>query len=149
MMLRRNGGAFPLWQLRNDLDRQFTGFLESWPALAERALPARTYPAVNLWEDGDSLLLEAEMPGLKSENLTISVVGNELTLQGSREDVGQEGTSFHRRERGAGSFTRVLRLPYAIDSANVQAELHDGVLKVTLPKHESAKPRKIKVEAKA
>jgi HSP20 family protein len=148
MMLRRNGNASPLWQLRNDLDRQFTGFLESWPALAERALPARTFPAVNLWEDGDSVLLEAEVPGLKSENLTISVVGSELTLQGSRDDAAQEGTSFHRRERAAGPFTRVVRLPYAIDSANVQAELYDGVLKVTLPKHASAKPRKIKVEVK-
>lgn len=149
MMLRRNGAPFPLWQLRNDLDRQFTGLLGNLPALADRAMPARTFPAVNLWEEEDSLALEAEVPGLKSENLTISVVGNELTLQGSREELPQEGSSFHRRERGAGSFTRVLRLPYAIDSANVQAELKDGVLKVTLPKHESAKPRTIKVAVKS
>ncbi len=105
------------------------------------------FPALNVWQDGDNLLAEAELPGVKSEDLEISVVGSELTIHGRRPESNDEGTSFHRRERGAGEFTRVVRLPVEVDPDKVQASLQDGVLRLTLPKAEAAKPRKIQVNA--
>lgn len=140
-------GARPLDQWRGELDRHFSNFFDSWPSLSQRMRHVQAFPAVNVWEASDELFLEAELPGMKSEQLSISVVGNELTLCGERGAGEQEGTSYHRRERATGSFSRVMRLPYPVDSERVQASLKDGVLLLTLPKHEAAKPRKIHVNA--
>jgi HSP20 family protein len=108
----------------------------------------RPFPAVNAWDEGDDIVAEAELPGLKGEEVDISVLGSELTVKGERKPVTEEGTSYHRRERGTGSFTRVLRLPVEVDAEKVQATLRDGVLTVRMPKAEAAKPRKITVEAR-
>ena len=77
----------------------------------------------------------------------VTVVGGDLTIRGRRGDAPGEGTTYHRRERGAGEFTRVVRLPIDVDADRVEATLKDGVLLVKLPKAESAKPKKIKVSA--
>ncbi len=100
---------------------------------------------MNAWEEGDCLYVEAEVPGLKSENLEIGVVGNELTIRGHRGEQPREGVAYHRQERAVGEFNRALRLPIDVDSAKVEATLTDGVLTIKLPKAESAKPRKIKI----
>lgn len=132
-----------LGQLRDEMDRLMSGFLGWFPTGSPSAV--RGQPAVNLWEDGDALFAEMEVPGVKSDQIEVSVVGDELSLAVRREDVAQEGVTYHRRERGVGSFTRVVRLPADVDADNVAAELRNGVLTVTLPKAESAKPRKIQV----
>jgi len=108
---------------------------------------ARTFPALNLWEDTDALYAEAEVPGLSMDDLEVSVMGNELSIRGERKDQPAEGVSYHRRERGVGGFSRVVRLPGDIDAGKVQANLRDGVLTITLPKAEATKPRKIQVRA--
>jgi len=91
--------------------------------------------------------VELEIPGVKGDQIDISVTGGELSLHVEREQEEEEGVTYHRRERPMGGFTRVLRLPADVDADNVQAELNHGVLKITLPKAESAKPRKINVHA--
>lgn len=145
-MVTRRVNVWPnLGQWGDALDRQFN---ELWGKLAHVAPVVAggvAYPSINLWEQGDNLYVEAEIPGVKAEELEISVVGNELTLKGRRAPAAEDAATFHRRERGVGSFTRVVRLPVEVDNAQVQASLNDGVLLVTLPKHEAAKPRKIKV----
>jgi HSP20 family protein len=73
------------------------------------------------------------------------VVGDELSIKVERPDLPQEGPAYHRRERGVGSFSRVVRLPAEVDPDQVEAEMRQGVLTVTLPKAESARPRKIRV----
>jgi HSP20 family protein len=92
------------------------------------------------------VLVEAELPGVKDEDLEISVTGNELLLKGRRPDIEEKNVAFHRRERSAGDFERVLRLPAEIDAQKVEASLADGVLLLTLPKAEAAKPKKITVK---
>jgi HSP20 family protein len=139
MALRRSSGLYGFGQLRDELDRQFSTLVENLPSVN-----GRTFPAVNVWEEGDDLYAEAEVPGLTGEDLSISVVGRELTISGERKDRGDE-TTYHRRERGTGAFTRIIRLPFDVDSSRVQANLRDGVLQITLPKSEAAKPRKIQV----
>jgi HSP20 family protein len=106
------------------------------------------YPALNLWEDGDSLILEAELPGLNLKDLEIYVTGNnQLTLKGERKPLVPEKSVQHRQERAFGSFTRVFTLPHQVDANKVEAHFENGVLRVKLAKHESAKPRKIAVKA--
>jgi HSP20 family protein len=107
----------------------------------------RGFPAINVWEDGDKLYVEAEIPGVKSETLDVTVVGGELTIKGERPATAEEGLTFHRRERGTGSFIRVVHLPVEVDANQVDAALNDGVLLITLPKSEAAKPRKVQVKA--
>jgi HSP20 family protein len=134
----------PLHQLRDEVDRLWNGVVG--PA-ADGLLPAyfRSQPAANVWEQGDALLVEMELPGVKSDQVDISVAGGELSVKVNRPEIDQEGVTYHRRERPVGSFTRVLRLPVEVNADKVEAELHDGVLLITLPKAESAKPRKINV----
>ncbi|MBI4718610.1 MAG: Hsp20/alpha crystallin family protein [Planctomycetes bacterium] len=126
------------------MDRLFNDLLECTPPAA----PVRgTFPQVNVWEDSDSLVAEAEIPGLTMQNVEVFVLGDELTIQGKRGETSGEGVTYHRRERGLGEFSRVLRLPVAIDADKVSAELRDGVLTIRLPKAQAALPRKIQVKS--
>ncbi|MGL4552591.1 MAG: Hsp20/alpha crystallin family protein [Gemmataceae bacterium] len=114
---------------------------------AELTRPVTAFPAVNVWEDADAYHLEAELPGLTQDEVSIAVTQrNVLTLSGERKSDDGEGR-WHRRERGFGRFQRVLRLPAAVDADKVEAKLEGGVLRLTLPKHADAKPRRIAVKA--
>ncbi len=144
MVLRDLSLRNPLYQFRNEVDRLFNGFLGSVP---EGFLPPplRNQPAVNIWEQHEAILVEMEVPGVKKDQLDLSVVGNELSIRIDQPGPEEEGTIYHRRERPVGSFSRVIPLPCEVDANRVAAELRDGVLTITLPKAESAKPRKIAV----
>jgi len=110
--------------------------------------PSRVFPAVNVTEDKDNYYLRAELPGIKSEELDISVAENRVSIRGERKIPLEKGEfSYHRREREEGAFRRTLTLPVEIDSDKVKAEMKRGILKVTLPKHEKTKPRKIQIAA--
>jgi len=124
--------GYPVSRLRNEVDRVFGDFLGEGLWLGGRlGLRERSFPAVNVWEDEEKLQAEAEVPGLKVDDLEFLVKGNELTIKGERRDVEQEGVTYHRRERGTGSFCGVVRLPVVADA---------------LPKASSARPRKIEVK---
>ena len=105
------------------------------------------FPALNVWADDDALYVEAEIPGLPLDALELSVMGDELTISGDRHEVIEDGVTHHRRERGTGPFSRVVRLPVPVDAEKVEAKLEHGVLLVTLPKAEAVRPRKIEVKA--
>jgi HSP20 family protein len=136
----------PVRQLRDEMDRLLTGFFSETPdGIFPGAL--RGQPAVNVWDTGETIVVEAETPGLKSDQLDITVTGGELTLKLERPELTRKGERYHRRERPVGSFTRVVQLPAEVDAQGVRAELHDGVLSISLPKAASAKPRKIEVAA--
>lgn len=141
---RTEGGLPPIGQLRQEMDRLFADFFGPG-GTAQSILPTRSFPALNIWEQDDALIAEAELPGVKAEDVDISVVGNELVIKGRRTSNQPEGVSYHRRERGVGSFSRSVRLAVEIDAEKVQASLQDGVLRITLPKAEAARPRKIHV----
>src|SRR5262249_32822800 len=108
---------------------------------------AATYPAVNIWEDSERVFVEAELPGVDPKDLDIHVTGgNQLNLKGERKPHAPEKGVIHRQERGFGSFVRVLTLPFQVNAEKVDAKFENGVLQVTLAKHEAAKPRKITVK---
>ena len=107
-----------------------------------------TFPAVNVWEDNENLFVEAELPGFELNDLEIYVNGeNHLSIKGERRQPEVEGASWHRRERGYGSFNRTIELSSDVDADKVSANLKAGVLTITLPKKEEIKPRRIEVKA--
>ena len=110
--------------------------------------PTRRYPAIVAWDDPHALYIEAELPGFKIEDLAITFSAGELTIQGKRAETRPEGAALHRRERPTGAFSRTLRVATEIDASKVSATLVNGVLTVTMPKAEAAKPRKIDVKIK-
>ena len=107
------------------------------------------YPALNIWEDDDSMYVEAELPGFNIDDIEMYVTGeNQLSLKGQRQRPQREGGTWHRQERGFGAFSRSLELPSPVDGDKVNAELTNGVLTITLPKKEAARPRRIEVHVK-
>ena len=106
--------------------------------------------AVDMFETDDQLVVKASVPGVKPENLDVTVQGETLTIKGDmkeeRED--QQQGRYHFRERRQGAFSRTLSLPFPIQSDKVQASFENGVLTLTLPKAETIRPRTIKVQTK-
>jgi HSP20 family protein len=143
MLARTMNDFSPLMRLQDEMNRLFENFFEDVP---QQRGYATGYPGVNLWEDGDTAYVEAELPGLSMEDIEILVTGNELTINGERKmsSVPQDST-LHRRERAVGRFARTMTLPWEIEADKVEAKFHNGVLTVTLPKCESCKPKKVKV----
>lgn len=147
-MLMRRFNTLPnqFDQFRSEMDRLLGGITGQVPQL--NAAPwntPRPFPPLNMWEDAEAVYAEAELPGVDAESIDISVFGNELSLAGERKSPKEEGVSYHRQERAIGSFRRTMRLPVDVDADAVNATMRDGVLTIRLPKHEAAKPRKIKV----
>ena len=108
---------------------------------------AGVFPLMNVTEDKDNYYVRAELPGLKSDELDISVTGNSLSISGERRIPAEdEKARYHRREREAGKFSRIVSLPAQVNTETVDARCADGVLTVVLPKAEAAKPRQIAVK---
>lgn len=108
---------------------------------------AGVFPLTNLTEDKDNFYVRAELPGMKSDELDIQVTANGISISGERK-IAQEGNNvkYHRREREAGKFSRLIGLPSEVDTAKVDASLKNGILTITVPKSEAAKPRQITVK---
>jgi HSP20 family protein len=117
------------------------------PAAAEGELSTRTWaPPVDIYEDGDNLVLKAELPGINPDDVEVRVENNTLYLKGERKfEKEVKEQNYHRVERSYGTFTRTFALPNSIDADKVAANYKDGVLTLTMPKKEEAKPKTIKV----
>jgi HSP20 family protein len=129
-------------RLRREMDQLFSREFE--PRLHTPA----SYPAMNVWTNEEGVVVTAELPGVEPEDIDISVVGDTLTLSGSRQpDELQEGEQYHRRERGSGHFTRTFQLPFRVEADKVEAMFKNGVLHISLPRAEVDKPKKISIKA--
>ena len=142
------------WQelngLRHEINRAFDsfGFREPFPRTA--FLPgreARRYPLVNLYEDKDTLYVEALAAGVDPASMELSVVGNTLTIAGEKYRVPEriKPEAYHRSERSTGRFVRNIELPVEVDEEKVRGDYRNGLLVVTLPKSEHIKPKRITV----
>jgi HSP20 family protein len=120
--------------LQDELERMFESPLQAWA------------PALDVHENKDAFTIRAELPGLKREDIEVSIQDGALVISGERqEEKLAEGTEVHRQERYFGKFSRVLTLPTAVSSDKVKAAYKDGILTVTLPKAEESKPKQITV----
>ncbi|MEE4164466.1 MAG: Hsp20/alpha crystallin family protein [Desulfocapsaceae bacterium] len=120
-----------------DFDRSF-GSAYDWTATG-------TFPRTNLYDKGDHFELTAELPGIAKADVHVKIQGNYLEISGTKKVHVPEGYSVHRTERGDSTFTRSLTLPADVDSAKVSASIKDGLLVLTMPKSEAAKPRQISI----
>ena len=144
-----NPTFLPLSQWRAEMDRVFENLYRgASPAAPRSGWGSRTFPQLNLLEDDERVYVEAELPGLRMQDLEVVVTGGELSIQGTRPALAEQGLTVHRRERGSGEFHRVVRLPVDVEVDGVQATLANGVLTVTLPKGRVARPRRIEVKAR-
>ena len=142
------------WQSINPVWNQFQQFQDEMNRLFDRwghggsfAGPA-SFPPLNVWEEGEEVFVEAELPGLNLKDLEIYVTGgNQLAIKGERKPNMPEKGVWHRQERAFGAFSRSLTLPFPVNADKVDARLENGVLQLKLSKHESARPRKIPVKA--
>lgn len=117
-----------------------TGSDEDW------ALGGSWAPAVDIYEQDGNIVLKAELPGVDAKDVDIRLENNVLTLRGERKlDNEVKRENYHRVERSYGSFTRSFTLPTVVDQEKIKADYRDGVLRVTLPKREEAKPKQISI----
>jgi HSP20 family protein len=136
--------------LQDRMNRLFDQALSRTRTDDEEGLTASTWsPAVDIFETPDSIVMKAELPGVRRENIDIQVRENILTLKGERRferEVNDE--NFLRMERSYGTFQRAFSLPAVIQQDKIRAVLKDGVLEVSMPKAEEAKPQQVKIDVK-
>lgn len=151
MLTRSFFTATPVGALA-EMDRLFDSMTSGRSPLWAGVNDPRTrvaFPALNVYEDDANVYAEAELPGLRLEDLDVSIISNELTIKGKRQINIAEGVTPLRRERLVGEFERTIELPMDIDVERVEASLHNGVLVITLPKAKAAQARKIQVRGAA
>ncbi len=107
---------------------------------------AGVFPLINLTESPNAYILRAELPGVTADDLDIQTMGRNITISGERQIAVDQNAKYHRREREGGRFSRAIALPGDIDRDKVEASLKEGVLQVTMPKSEAAKPRQIEIK---
>jgi HSP20 family protein len=142
-MLYRRSRTPSVWDEMERIQRDMNRILSSY----QRGVhSAPGFPAINIWTGEDGAVLMAEIPGVSPDELDISVVGDTLTLQGERKrpEIG-ENAQYHRQERGYGRFSRTMQLPFPIEVDKVEAAIERGVLKMTLPRAEADRPKRISV----
>ena len=115
-------------------------------ARGRRSRSAGAFPPVNIYDDGESFRLRAELPGVNDDDLEISAKDDQIVIRGERSiEPPEENANWHRRERQGGNFRRTVTLPEPIDPDNVQATLKLGVLNIFAPRSPQSKPRQIEV----
>ena len=138
-------GFGELFNLRNELHRLFES---PWGALSRAQLARAWNPAVDLYEDKDNVFVKAELPGLKKEDIDVSLEDGVLSISGERKNEQQvEGAETRRSERFVGQFRRTITLASEVKPDQITANYKNGVLTVTLPKAEAAKPKQIEIKA--
>ena len=138
----------PLSMLRQEMNDLFSNFWgTSGNGNGNFALRTVMAPALDVSEKDNSFEIHVDIPGIESKDVDVQVLGNTVTISGSRKEEKEEkGKTFHRIERSSGSFSRTVTLPCEVNEKEVAAEYANGVLSVILPKSENAKPKKVNVK---
>ena len=129
-------------QMRRDME----SLMERLTGAAPDGSLAGVFPPMNVSEDRDHYYVRALIPGIDPAQLDVSVVHQTVAVSGTRHAPEESGVSYHRKERAEGAFSRSVTLPAAFDGARVDAKYVDGILTLTLPKPEAAKPRRVTVQ---
>ena len=124
------------------MQREMSRALSELPAIAPG-----NFPPVNLWLGENSIVVTAELPGLTTDDVDITLNQDALTLRGERHPSAEENAGWHRRERSYGRFSRAVRLPFRVDPDRVQARFTDGILEIELVRPDADRPKKITVHA--
>jgi len=148
-MIYRRFFNVPTWRFRSpwdELHRMRQHLEQMFDDAPQQRVSAGVFPLINLTEDKEKYYVRAELPGVKGDELDIQVTANNIAISGERKiAAAEEGSRYHRREREAGTFSRMIGLPGEIDSDKVEAKLENGILTVVVSKAEIAKPKQITV----
>jgi HSP20 family protein len=129
-----------------DLQRELDQFLRR-PLGFDWVASSGVFPPINIFNDKDGVVVRAEVPGIKPEDLSVNIERQTLVVSGERKRENGSAGSFHRRERRFGKFARSIYLPNDIDTDKATAQCRDGMLTVRIPKRAEAKPKQITVQA--
>lgn len=134
--------------LRREIDEAFRGVGVTRPLATTFLSPssARRFPLLNLSEDEGQVYLDALLPGVDPKELQLSLLRGTITISGERKAPAEGSGVMHRSELGCGKFSRTVDLPSEISPDRTTAEYRDGVMRITMPKSEHAKPRKIEIQ---
>ncbi|MBN1870395.1 MAG: Hsp20/alpha crystallin family protein [Candidatus Omnitrophica bacterium] len=148
---KQNESWYPFSEIRNlhnEMNRLFDFSFPHWDG--ETSLMSGQWtPAIDVHDSKDNIVIKADLPGLKKEDINVSVQDDLLTISGEKKKESEvKEEDYIRTERYYGSFHRALRLPGQVDAAKVNATFKDGVLQLTLPKKEEAKPKQITIDVK-
>ncbi len=133
--------------LRERMDKMFEDSLSRFRMPEEATMQTFWSPAVDIYETDENIVLKAELPGVDKSEVSVEVKDNTLILKGERKREKElKEENYHRIERSFGTFVRSFSLPVTVKQDQVKAKFKDGVLEVTLPKSEEAKPKQVKVE---
>ncbi len=127
--------------------RELRRLQEEMDRLSRSATSPQGFPAINVYAHQDGIVITAELPGVKEDDLDITVHRDTVTLRGQRQDQPEGAQGYHRRERRTGSFGRTFSLPFNVDPQRVEATLRNGILTLTLHRPEQDKPKRIRVSA--
>src|SRR5215213_4522578 len=127
--------------------RELRRLQEEMDRLTRSAATPQGFPAINVYAHQDGIVITAELPGVKEDDLDITVHRDTVTLQGQRQQQPEAAQGYHRRERRSGSFGRTFSLPFQVDPDRVEATLRNGILTLTLHRPEQDKPKRIRVSA--
>jgi len=135
---------FDVAKTLEEMDRVFDGIGRP---LGLRSVPRGTFPPINVYEQDDAVVVTAEVPGVKPDELELTALGDSVTLKGQRQEDPSNNSRLYRRERVTGAFARTVTLPTSIDPDSVRAEYHHGILRIHMAKAEQAKVRKIEIRS--
>ena len=136
------------WTRRNDLWDPFAGLADLREEMNRLFGGDAGYvPSIDIVEEKDNFLVRVDLPGLSKDDVSVTLQDNFLTIKGERKaEAESKDANYYRRERVYGSFSRTFELPGTVDPKKIDAHFRDGVLHVTLPKTEEAKPKQIEVK---
>lgn len=131
----------------NRLQRQFDQLFGDDYGTHRGLLGAGVFPQINMTEDADRFYIRAELPGVKTDDIEMQATAKNLSIAGERKIATEnEGVRYHRREREAGKFSRMITMPTEIEPDRIEAKIHDGILTIRIPKAEAVKPRRISIK---
>ena len=131
------------WREVDRLQREMNRLFEDYDPSTQPV-----FPAINLWTNENTAFITAELPGLESDDIKLSVLDQNVVLEGSRKpEVPSEGETYHRQERGFGNFKRSIQMPFPLNADKVVAKFENGILTISLPRAEEDKPKRITIKS--
>jgi HSP20 family protein len=145
-IIRRDPRGFGIWNFRDEMDKLFDNFFGAKES--ETGL-TNWFPHTDIEEDKEKFALKMDVPGLKKDDIRITIEENMLTISGDRKiDREEKKSNYHRIERVSGTFSRSFSLPRNVKSDHIEANYDNGVLEIYLPKVEEAKPKEVEIKVK-
>ncbi|MEJ2412123.1 MAG: Hsp20/alpha crystallin family protein [Anaerolineales bacterium] len=135
-----------VWREMDQLQREMNRLVGS--SLGTPSNSQLSFPAINIWTGEDEMLVSAELPGIKADDIDLNITADSLVLSGERKlETLDEDARYHRQERSFGKFNRSLQLPFMVDPGKAKAVFKNGILEISLVRAEADKPKKIAVKA--